>query len=139
MPYVVVAFVAAAVVWTYSQQDSGEPDHHRTSPSSPNSSVQSTSATPAPRDVRTIFSVDDYPAEAQRRGEQGTVQARLTVAPSGRVSNCAIIRSSGFPILDQTTCSILSKRALFAPPRDANGQPVADKVDTPPIVWRLES
>lgn len=89
-------------------------------------------------DVRAIFSADDYPIQALKNGEEGTVQARLDVDRNGNVSSCTILRSSGHESLDAATCSILRKRARFAPAHDAGGDRVADEVTTPPIVWRLE-
>jgi len=89
-------------------------------------------------DLRMLFSADDYPATAQRNGEEGTVQARLDVNSQGRVERCSIIRSSGSASLDQVTCDVLRKRARFAPARDADGKAVPDSVVTPPVTWRLE-
>jgi protein TonB len=88
--------------------------------------------------MRHVFSGDDYPAAAQVRGEEGDVRARLDVDTRGRVSRCTIVQSSGSESLDDATCRILEERARFAPARDAGGNPVADSVLTPPIVWRLE-
>ena len=89
-------------------------------------------------DIRTVFSADDYPVDAQRNGEEGTVQAQLTIDSQGRVSSCAILHSSGYASLDKATCNILRARARFTPARDVNGDAVPDRVVTPPVVWRLE-
>jgi len=95
-------------------------------------------ANPARGDVRYVFSNDDYPAEAQRAGDEGTVQARLGIDPSGRVARCTIIRSSGHAALDRTTCAILKQRATFTPAHDAAGNAVSDTYVTPPVTWRLQ-
>ncbi len=92
---------------------------------------------PARGDLRTLFSVDDYPASAERKGEEGTVQANLAIDKAGRVSGCTILHSSGSKTLDNTTCSIMQRRARFVPARDVNGNAVPDAVVTPPVVWRL--
>ena len=84
-----------------------------------------------------LMSSDDYPAMARQNGWQGIVIADLVVSPQGRVSKCSIVRSSGYPLLDSKTCSLLTKRAKFHPARDANGNPVEDGVRTPPIIWSL--
>ena len=89
-------------------------------------------------DVRTVFSADDYPADAQARGQEGTVQAQLAIDTAGHVTNCTVIRSSGTRSLDQATCRILQSRAQFRPARDAAGHAVPDTVVTPPVTWRLE-
>lgn len=88
-------------------------------------------------DVRFLFSADDYPAEAVRKHWQGTVQLNLTVGTDGRVADCAVVRSSGYQLLDDTTCKILEKRAQFRPARNSAGDSVVDHVLTPPIEWRL--
>jgi protein TonB len=89
-------------------------------------------------DLRTLFSADDYPAEAQRNGEEGTVQAELSVDARGHVRGCTVIHSSGHASLDSATCRILQRRARFDPAHDVNGDAVASSVVTPRIVWRLE-
>jgi protein TonB len=130
--YVAIALVAAAAIWTvqqYAVQDSTPPA--RSVPSSE-------PAHSAKGEVRGVFSADDYPAEAQRNNEEGTVQAELAVDAKGRVRDCTIIRSSGHRSLDDATCNILKRRARFRPARDVNGKAVPDSVVTPPVVWRLE-
>jgi len=91
------------------------------------------------RDIRTIFSADDYPASALAAGAEGTAQATLTISPDGRVVGCELIQSTGNGALDAATCNIIHRRALFAPARDANGQPTTDTMTTPPITWRLSN
>ena len=136
VPFLALAVVAAVVLWTVEQdriQDlttsrgaSGE--HSIPPPPASNRRIE----------LRTLFSADDYPAEAQRNGEEGTVQVALSVEPNGKVSACTIIRSSNHESLDRATCSILQRRARFLPARDAAGRPVPDRVVSPPITWRLE-
>ena len=92
-------------------------------------------AQPAGADPRLLFSADDYPAEAQMKGEQGTVQAELTIGSDGRVKACKVIRSSYSASLDTATCGILTRRARFRPARDSNGNPTEDTYVTPPITW----
>ncbi len=83
-----------------------------------------------------LFSTDDYPQEALRLGEQGTVAVRLLVTNAGRVGKCEVVTSSGSQILDRATCNILSQRARFAPARDEKGQPTTDYY-TQRIRWEL--
>ena len=73
-----------------------------------------------------LFSADDYPQAALRRGEQGTVAFALSIDRRGRVERCDIATSSGSENLDRATCSILQRRARFTPARDADGQAAAD-------------
>ena len=100
--------------------------------------ASATPAVPARGDLRAIFTADDYPDAAVCMGQEGDVQAKLTVAPNGRVSACAILRSSGFPALDAATCDAFRQRARFTPARDSSGNPIADEVVTPPVSWQLE-
>jgi protein TonB len=131
-PYLVVGAAAAIAMWAVQQnwvQDS-EP---KISP------PQETGASHSARgDVRAIFSGDDYPSEAQMNGEEGSVQARLSIDPQGVVAKCVIVRTSGHRSLDEATCRIIQKRARFTPARDDRGKAVSDTVVTPPITWRLE-
>ncbi len=102
-------------------------------------------APPAPRKVQTaraqgslpgLFSTDDYPASALNNEEQGTTVVRLTIGTNGRVSDCTVTSSSGSRSLDNTTCSIIRRRARYSPARDENGNAVTD-TDTARIRWQL--
>jgi protein TonB len=135
-PYFLLALVAAVLIWSVQQY--GVPNvgpylRHMAGKAQP----ATRAAQPPKGDVRGVFSTDDYPADALARGEQGTVLAQLTVDADGRVSGCAIVRSSGSRSLDDATCSIVERRARFDPARDAEGRAVASTYVTPPVVWRL--
>jgi protein TonB len=67
----------------------------------------------------------DYPKEARRAGAHGTSSFRLEIDRKGRVTACTITGSSGTPILDETTCSVLLRRARFSPAEDRDGNPIA--------------
>lgn len=82
------------------------------------------------------FSPDDYPAAAFRGEAEGFVAYRLEIGPDGRVSNCAILQSSGSAALDSGTCSIVSRRSRFTPARDGEGRYVPDFRDGW-VTWRL--
>jgi protein TonB len=135
-PYFIAALIAGVVIWLLQQwvvEDSDLPGlrptaatHRQAEPQRPG------------EDIRRVFNGDDYPADAQRNGEQGSVRARLDVDENGKVSRCTIIQSSGYDSLDDATCNVLKARASFRPARDANGKAVRDSVVTPQIVWRLE-
>ena len=84
-----------------------------------------------------LISNDDYPAEALRNEQQGTVGFRLVVGTDGRVTGCTITSSSGHASLDSTTCRLLTARARFTPARDSRGRPTTDSVSAR-IVWRIE-
>ncbi|MDZ3830986.1 MAG: TonB family protein [Sphingopyxis sp.] len=73
----------------------------------------------------------DYPRAASQAKVGGDVEVRFTVEPSGRVSGCRTVRSSGDAALDSTTCRLIEERFRFRPATDARGVAVAS-----PYGWR---
>lgn len=67
----------------------------------------------------------DYPTAELRAEHQGSVRFRLDVDARGRVSQCAVVTSSGYAGLDEATCKFVSRRARFDPATNADGQSVA--------------
>lgn len=72
---------------------------------------------------------DDYPAPALRMKHEGNVRYHAEYGPDGRLINCTITKSSGYPELDEKTC-LLVKRSSYVQPQ---GQPSKDGA----IDWRL--
>lgn len=66
----------------------------------------------------------DYPRRAFDAGVSGTVYLRFVVGPSGRVTDCAVTRSSGNAELDITTCRLIKRRMRYRPATNARGQPI---------------
>jgi protein TonB len=56
-----------------------------------------------------LYRVWVYPPEAGMRGEQGVVQASFIISRDGRISSIRIIRSSGYPDLDNEVMFALKK------------------------------
>jgi TonB family protein len=83
-----------------------------------------------------LFTDDDYPKEAIRTGEQGTVAFQLEIGTDGLVAACTVTSSSGSAILDSTTCRLLQQRAKFTPAKSSLGKPVTDTY-AGRITWRL--
>ena len=133
LPYFALAVVAAVAIWSFQQQSIEDSTPRGSSRRQP----VTTGPSSANGDVRTVFSAHDYPADALNHGEEGTVQAELTIDRGGRVIGCSILQSSGHVSLDNATCSILRRRARFTPARDINGDAVPAKVTTPPVTWKL--
>jgi protein TonB len=71
---------------------------------------------------------EDYPREALRGGMQGRVTVRFTVQVNGRIRDCQVVASSGSPMLDQTTCRLLTRRLRFRPATDSTGRPIETKL-----------
>lgn len=74
---------------------------------------------------RTRMGRIDYPRDARRAREEGTVHFRLIVNERGRASNCTILNSSGSSSLDNATCSAFISTARFAPARNRLGQNIS--------------
>jgi TonB family protein len=89
-----------------------------------------------PEGLHSVVWDSDYPDEAIRKEEEGTVAFRLDVGSDGKPTACAVVESSGSAMLDSTTCRIMMERPRFQPARDANGKPVADQIASR-ITWRL--
>lgn len=103
-------------------------------------------------DVGAYFSADDYPPEALRNEEQGTVAFRLDVTATGAITGCSVTKSSGSAPLDAATCRIMTERPRFVPARNKQGTAVAgtfegrirwllpdDPPDTPPPTTSLRA
>ncbi len=78
----------------------------------------------------------DYPKAAYDAKIGGTVHLRFTVGVNGRITDCAVTRSSGNADLDAATCRLLMARSKYKPARDPWGRKVPD-VWTGEHVWSL--
>lgn len=83
-----------------------------------------TVAEPPPQHLYPLFSLEDYPPAALKRGEQGPVYVEMIVNPEGRVDGCVILFSSGYQDLDDATCRIVTARARFSPAQNENGKAI---------------
>lgn len=81
------------------------------------------------------LSDSDYPKEAIRQRQQGSVLTRLVVGSDGRIAQCEIVEGSGQPLLDKRTCEVL-RRVPYEPALNAAGEPVRGMTSVR-IVWRL--
>ncbi len=90
----------------------------------------------AKANLASLFTDQDYPAEALAAREQGAVGFTLDIGPNGRVTACTVTRSSGSSALDVTTCGLMQSRARFTPATDAGGGAVPDRMSGR-IVWVL--
>lgn len=74
--------------------------------------------------LASFFSTDDYPEAAWSNGLMGTVGVLIWVEATGRVSTCDVVETSAAPILQKTTCDVLTQRARFKPAKDATGRAI---------------
>ena len=81
-------------------------------------------------------STDDYPASELRLEHEGVSRFRVTVGADGRVRNCEVTASSGFPALDRAACTNVAKRARFKPATDASGATVGGSY-TSAVKWEI--
>ena len=56
-----------------------------------------------------------FPAEARRRGEQGTAMVAFTLEAAGRVTNVSLVRGSGSAILDREALAMVRRASPFPP------------------------
>ena len=85
--------------------------------------------------LRDWYRVSDYPDASARAGEQGYVTIAFDIGVDGRMSNCTVIRSSGYKRLDDVPCKVLPRRARFAPATDGSGSPIPTKGTTSMSFW----
>lgn len=81
-----------------------------------------------PRLITGRIKGSDIPDTILHTGFRGVVSVRYRVETNGRVTGCAIARSSGSALMDQATCRAIEKRFRYDPWRDASGRPVASTV-----------
>lgn len=71
------------------------------------------------------FSSDDYPSSALARNEESTVNVRLAVDSSGKVTKCVSLSAYSAPEFNKVVCNVFLKRAKFAPAELVDGTKVA--------------
>jgi protein TonB len=135
--------LAAIIFWGWRNSDAAFDWVNEEPPADTTTEVTATDSVPeaavakrASANLVQIFSTDDYPKDAIRRGEQGTVGYELSINRLGWVSGCRVVSSSGSEALDRATCNILRSRARFEPARDAAGRRVTDQYSGR-IRWEL--
>lgn len=71
---------------------------------------------------------EDYPADALRDREEGTVRMQVTVTPAGQVDACDVMVSSGSASLDAAACAGMRQHARYTAALDESGSPIASSV-----------
>lgn len=66
----------------------------------------------------------DYRRTRPPRGAGGTVRIAFRVSARGRVEDCRVEESSGWRVLDEATCRLVTERFRFDPARDASGRAI---------------
>jgi protein TonB len=78
----------------------------------------------APRYKSGRLKSSDIPESAWESGVEGRVSVRYFVNVDGSVSDCRVTRSSGYALLDTTTCRLIEQRFRYRPSLDENGTPI---------------
>jgi len=76
-----------------------------------------------------------YPRVAVLEGDEGTVRLRMEIGADGRLLSSAVVRSSGFTVLDKAALNALSKCTFE--PAVQDGTPVRSTFVTD-YIWSLE-
>lgn len=105
-------------------------------PAAPAAPAPAPPTQPTDRGRGNTITPDDYPDASRRAEEAGVTRITITVAPDGRVSQCAVTQSSGFPRLDEATCRVVQRRWRYNP-GTRDGKPV-DATVNKAVRWRLE-
>ena len=71
-----------------------------------------------------LFSTNDYPADAIRSEQSGTTSVALLIDETGKVAECMIDGTSGIAVLDAKTCIVIRSRGKFTAALGEDGKPV---------------
>jgi TonB family protein len=82
--------------------------------------------------------MEAYPPAAKASAEEGRVAFTLDVDNAGHVNVCKVTTSSGSPLLDDTTCNLMTANGRFTPPKDKKGKPVESRWSSS-VRWKLEA
>lgn len=80
--------------------------------------------------------LSQYPARAREAREQGPVGFRVTLDGEGYATECVVTSSSGYPRLDDETCTLIMTRGEFRGITDESGRK-AKGVFEGVVNWRL--
>ena len=58
----------------------------------------------------------------------GYAHLLLTVGPTGWVSGCEVLTTSGYGSIDEALCGVMTRNSRWQPARDRAGQPITVKV-----------
>ena len=68
--------------------------------------------------------IEDYPVQSLRAHESGTVTVTYSIDPSGSVTSCSVLISSGHMRIDQAACFMVMRRWKYTPATE-NGQAIS--------------
>ena len=78
-----------------------------------------------------------YPARALAAHEQGSVGFTVKIDKDGHPTECSVTKSSGFPLLDEETCQLITLHAVFDTAPALSGSQVSTHAGV--VDWKLPS
>lgn len=81
--------------------------------------------------------VSAYPPAARASAEEGRVAFTLKIDETGAVSDCKVTATSESPLLDETTCTLMTANGRFTPPRDKKNKPTPSQWSSS-VRWKLD-
>ncbi|HEX4296208.1 MAG TPA: energy transducer TonB [Rhizomicrobium sp.] len=87
--------------------------------------------------IAATHTIPPYPLLERRLGEQGTVTLSLTISAQGIVTGAEVVKSSGYPGLDQSAIGWVMAHWKYKP-AVRNGSPVASQT-TAAVVFNLKT
>jgi hypothetical protein len=85
-----------------------------------------------------LFRPSSYPLFARLGMNSGVVGVTLLIDEAGKVRDCMVEETSGFPTLDTMSCVVITEDARFAPAVGANGKAAKSTVFQR-IRWRMRA
>jgi TonB family protein len=83
------------------------------------------------------FPQSSMPAESVVRRQVGAVVAQLRIDAGGTVTDCRVVKSSGYSLLDAAACNRAKSVGRFEPARDGTGNRVASTFTLPELRYVL--
>ena len=78
----------------------------------------------------------NYPKKSLARGEEGIVSFQVKLNKDGKLGNCIVTESSGFPDLDAATCELIVMHARFKAVENEAGWRIASS-HAGKVLWKL--
>ncbi|HUQ13468.1 MAG TPA: energy transducer TonB [Novosphingobium sp.] len=78
-----------------------------------------------PRRIRGRLAYGDLPDDIRDRMEEVRLETDAIIQADGHVTDCRVVRSSGYRSVDAMTCDLLERRYFYRAAQDARGTPVS--------------
>ena len=83
-----------------------------------------------------LSSNDGYPVDALAADAEGLARLDISIDPSGQVSNCKVLESTGNMALDTASCELAYRSKASKPAQDVDGEPTTGRVERS-IRWTI--